>query len=193
MGKKWHTLSVFLLMVLTSVSYGQKREIERAVASSEVPESARNWLETAYQGHGKTKWYFQTDGEKEVYEAKLKWKRNWHSVEFTPEGDIRNVEILIRTRDLDQEVRVNMFRYLSGEYSSFKIDRLQIHYTGSSSALRDLIAGDNTGPELVREYEVEFVGRKNGVSTLWEGQFDKSGNFMEKRKIELSSTDVLDF
>ncbi|WP_209329859.1 hypothetical protein [Lunatimonas salinarum] len=187
------TMGLFLLIALTSVTFGQKREIERAVPLSEVPERAKIWLSKTYQGQRKVKWYFQTDGEKQVYEAKLKWNGSWHSVEFQPNGNIQNIEILIRTRDLEEDVRKRLFAYLNSEYSGFKIDRMQIHYTGSDKALGNLISEGKVGPELNLEYEIEYIGRVNGVSSLWEGQFDSVGNLIEKRSVELSSTDVLDF
>lgn len=193
MLRKLNVIVVFLLLILTSVSYGQKREIERAVNSSNVPNKAISWLKDTYEGHNKVRWYFQTDGEKEVYEAKLKWQGKWHSVEFSPEGEIQNIEILINVGGLEKDVYQNLTRYLTENYQRSKIDRLQIQYTGSSDDLEGLIEQNEIGPHLTKQYEIEYFGRENGVNRMWEGHFDRDGNFIEKRVIELSSTDVLDF
>ncbi|WP_158856767.1 hypothetical protein [Lunatibacter salilacus] len=193
MIRKLNIIVVFLLLIITSVSYGQKREIERAVNSSSVPEKARTWLEDTYEGHKRVRWYFQTDGEKEVYEAKLKWQGKWHSVEFLPDGQIQNIEILIKVRDLEKEVSQNLTSYLTENYQRFKIDRLQIQYTGSSGDLEELITENEAPRLLTKKYEIEYFGREDGQNKMWEGHFDKHGNFIEKRVIELSSTDVLDF
>lgn len=193
MPRKLNVIWVMLLMLLASVSYGQKREIEKAVSSADVPENAKKWLDDTYEGNPNVRWFFQTDGEKEVFEAKLKWKRKWHSVEFLPDGEILNIEILMRHKDLDKEVQQNLSTYLNDTYQRSKIDRIQIQYTGDSGDLEDLIDENEMGPSLTIMYEIEYFGRQNGKNNIWEGHFDKQGNFIKKRAIELRSTDVLNY
>lgn len=193
MLRKSSFILVFMLLCFSTVSYGQKREIEQGVDKSEVPEKAREWLKDAYEGINKVRWYFQTDGEKEVYEAKLRKKQKWHSMEFLPDGEISNIEILIEFKDLEKEIQENLTRYLTENYQRFKIDRIQIQYTGNSDDLEDLIDENKVGESLIKKYEIEYFGRENGLNKMWEGHFDSLGNFLEKRAIELSSTDVLDF
>lgn len=193
MSKKFKLFLLFSLLVTSSISYGQKREIEKGVKEENVPQKARMWLKDAYEGKNKVKWYFQTDGEKEVYEAKLKWKKKWHSVEFLPSGEIKNIEILISIKELPQEIYDNLLQYLSENYQRHKIDRIQIQYTGESDDLEDLIDENELGNSLIKIYEIEYFGRENGVNKMWEGHFDKKGHFIEKRVIELNSTDILDF
>jgi len=193
MLKKSNFILVLILMIVSSISYGQKMEIEKNVKKGNVPDKAKKWLKDAYEGKKNVRWYFQTDGEKEVYEAKLKWKRRWHSVEFLADGEIQNIEILIEVKDLEKEVRENLTRYLSENYKKSKIDRIQIQYTGSSEDLEDFLDENETGEHLTKKYEIEYFGREKGENKMWEGHFGKLGNFIEKRVIELSSTDVLDF
>lgn len=193
MSKKFKFFLLFSLLITSSISYGQKREIEKSVKEENVPQEARLWLKDAYEGANKVKWYFQTDGEKEVYEAKLKWKKRWHSVEFLPTGEIKNIEILISTKELPSEVYKNLLQYLSENYQKYKIDRIQIQYTGDSDDLEDLIDENEVDELLTKIYEIEYFGREKGVNKMWEGHFDKKGYFIEKRVIELNSTDILDF
>lgn len=193
MSKRFKPFLLFFLLLISSISYGQKREIEKSVKKENVPQNAKMWLKDAYEGKNKVRWYFQTDGEKEVYEAKLKWKKKWHSVEFLPTGEIKDIEILISIKELPREVYKNLVKYFSENYQKYKIDRIQVQYTGESDDLEDLIDENEAGELLIKIYEIEYFGRENGINKIWEGHFDKRGYFIEKRVIELNSTDVLDF
>ena len=193
MFKTFKRFLLFFSLITTSISYGQKREIERRVNEENVPKEAKIWFKDAYEGKNKVKWYFQTDGEKEVYEAKLKWNKKWHSVEFLPTGEIKNIEILINIKELPKEVHDNLIQYLSENYQKYKLDRIQIQYTGQSDDLEDLINENEQSNSLMKIYEIEYFGREKGINKMWEAHFDKNGYFIEKRIIQLNSTDVLDF
>ncbi|AFL85128.1 hypothetical protein Belba_2579 [Belliella baltica DSM 15883] len=193
MSKKFKLFLLFFLLITSSITYAQKREVEKSVKAADVPEEARLWLKDAYEGKSRVKWYFQTDGEKEVYEAKLKWKKKWHSVEFLPSGEILNIEILITIKELPEDVYENMVQYFTANYQRYKIDRIQIQYTGESDDLEDLIDENEVAEQLILQYEVEYFGREKGENKMWEGHFDRLGKMLKKRVIELNSTDILDF
>jgi hypothetical protein len=182
-----------LFLFLAAYSFAQeKNEVERRVKKSEVAEAAKDWLKDAYENKRKTKWYFQTDGDKEVFEAKLKHRKHLHSVEFNLEGNVQNIEVLIKEKELDPEVYQNLIDDLNRNFNKFSISKLQIQYTGEPDDLEDLIDEDEF-ENITIHYEIEFYGKSDTEDELWEGLFDSKGKLLEKRIVKLKATDNLDY
>ena len=186
-------LPILLLLLAYTTALAQKREVERGINLRDAPAPAKQWLNDAYDDPSKVRWYYQTDGEKKVYEAKLKRKRQWHSIEFLPEGEILDIEITVKFAALDKEAQKHICEYLSTTYSKFKIDKIQTQYSGKSQDLQQFIKEDEGEKQLTKKYEIEYYGRETGAYKLWEAHFDNTGRFIEKRRIQLKSTDVLDY
>lgn len=188
---KFFTIS----LVIFCVSFGfsqEKNEVEKRIKKSEVHKQAKEWLSDAYEGKRKTKWYFQTDGEKEVFEAKLKHKKQLHSVEFDLDGKVQNIEILIDESELDKEISKVINRFFKTNYNKFSISKIQIQYTGKGDDLEDVI-DENEFENITISYEIEYYGKSDTEDELWEGLFDAEGFLIEKRIINLKATDNLDY
>ncbi|MBZ9628623.1 hypothetical protein LB456_10730 [Psychroflexus sp. CAK57W] len=186
-----NTILFFLLCVAIGNAQ-EKNEVEKRVKKGEVHERAIEWLNDAFEKKRKTKWYLQTDGEKEVFEAKLKHKNHLHSVEFDLDGNVRNVEVLIDENELEREVLKVILTYLKANYTKFSISKIQIQYTGEGENLEDVIDEDEF-EDITINYEIEFYGKSDTEDELWEGLFDAKGTFLEKRVINLKATDNLDY
>ncbi len=183
---------LFLLLCVAIGNAQEKNEVEKRVNKKEVHEQAKEWLNDAYENKRKTKWYFQTDGDKEVFEAKLKHKKHLHSIEFDLEGNVQNIEILIDENELDKEVRKIITSYFKSNYNKFSISKIQIQYTGHGDDLEDVIDEDEF-ENITISYEIEFYGKSVTEDELWEGLFDAKGILLEKRVINLKATDNLDY
>lgn len=185
---------IMLIVFCTcSLSFSQeKNEIERRIKKKEVPETAKKWLKGAYENKRKTKWYYQTDGKKHVYEAKLKYKKHLHSVEFDTLGTVQNIEILIQENELDKDIKEAVHKYLNTNYNKFSISKIQIQYSGDEDDLEDII-DENEFKNITINYEIEYYGRSDHEDELWEGLFDEKGRLIKKRIINLKATDNLDY
>lgn len=184
-----------LLFIVFSVTYGiaqEKNEVEKRVKKDGIPNLAKEWLEEAFKQDRKTKWYYQTDGKKYVYEAKLKKNKYLHSVEFDMEGKVKNIEIKIKENEIKQEAYQTIFNYFKSNYIRYSLKKIQIQYTGESDDLENLIV-ENEIKNLVINYEIEYYGKTDKDNTLWEGLFDAEGKLIEKRSINLKLTDNLDY
>lgn len=188
-------LRIYSILFLLGLAIGnaqEKNEVEKRVKKREVHEQAIEWLNDAYENNRKTKWYFQTDGEKEVFEAKLKHKKHLHSVEFDLDGNVRNIEILIDENELDKKVYKVITTYFNSKYTKYSISKIQIQYTGEGDDLEDVI-DENEFENITINYEIEFYGKSSTDDELWEGLFDAEGVLIEKRIINLKTTDNLDY
>ncbi|WP_026302677.1 hypothetical protein [Psychroflexus tropicus] len=181
----------FLLLINFGFSQ-EKNEVEKRVKKNEVPETALEWLKDAYEKKRRTKWYFQTDGEEEVFEAKLKHKRHLHSIEFNMRGVVQNIEVLIKEKEIDEDVYEVILSYLKETYTKYSLSKIQIQYTGQPDDLEDLI-DENELENLKISYEIEYYGKTETKDELWEGLFDHSGRLLNKRIVKIKNTDNLDY
>lgn len=187
------SLSIVVSFLMLSLQAQVKNETEKRIKKKEVPSEVMNWFKDAYENTKRVKWFYQTDGDKKVYEAKLLHQGKKHSVEILPNGEAVNIEILIDFDSIDPEVKELIENYLTSNYSKFKIKKTQRQYIGSSDDLEDFIDEDELDDDLVINYEIEFYGKNDKENELWEGLFSAEGKLIERRKIKLKATDNLDY
>jgi len=182
------------ILALPRVSFAQKKiEQEKGVKKKDVPSAAVDWLNDAFEGKKKVKWYEEFSNEGRAYEGKFWWGKRFHSVKFDTLGAIVDVEIEIPFMELDESVRTNISGYLQSEFEDHKINRLQIQYSGESDDLEDFFDEDENEGIVIR-YELEFAGKLKGeIGKFWEGLFDHTGAFITQQEVEVRFMDNLIF
>ena len=159
---------------------------------SEVPFSAVEWFNKVYPGSKKVRWYAEQSSGKSSFEAKTKYKGNLHSVEFSEEGKIEDIEIQREWSELPVEVQAEITKYLTGDYTRQKIRKIQEQWTGPSQRMEKAVAESEPAGVYI-QYEIEYYGVDESTKALWEGLFDQNGSFIEKREIILRPTDNLNY
>lgn len=184
---------LFFGMITGSLFAQDKIERELRVKEKEVPKDAREWLDDAFESTKKPKWYQEVFESGYSYEAKFKLKGKFYSVEFDSLGRIQDVEIEMDVEELPKEVRTGLEDYLSADYKSSDIKRIQIQYSGEADDLEDFFE-ENSLEGILTRYEIEFIGLDEaGASELWEGLFSEEGKLINKRKIILTPSENLIF
>lgn len=187
------SILLFFGMIAGPLFSQDKTERELRVKEKEVPKEAREWLDDAFETTKRLKWYQEVFESGYSYEAKFKHKSKFFSVEFDSLGRIQDVEIEIDYKELPKEVQTGLEAYLSADYKSSDIKRIQIQYSGNLDDLEDFFDENNLEGILIR-YEIEFMGiDEDGASGLWEGLFSEDGGLISKRKIILASSENLIF
>ena len=182
-----------LLVCMYSIGSAQeKNEVEKRVKKKEIPDQALEWFKDAYETKRKVRWYYQTDGDDKSYEAKLKYKKQFHSVEFDLEGQVLDIEIQIDEKDILEDAHQPILDYLNSTFTKYSIKKIQIQFTGDADNLEDLI-DENEMEDLTVRYEIEYYGKTETENELWEGLFDQYGQLVEQRVIILKATDNLDY
>jgi hypothetical protein len=169
-----------------------KVEIEKRVARNKVPEDAVAWLEDAYKNASNVKWYYEQNSDKESYEAKFKWKHQWHSVEFTTNGKLEDIEIAISWESIAKDTREQIETAIREEFQSFKIKKIQKQLSGDEDDLKDAIDEEELNDVTIR-YEIIFIGKTATKKHLWEGTFSKEGLLLTKRRVLLRASDNLNY
>lgn len=186
-------ISVIVSFIMIPLHAQVKKETEKRIKNKEVPAAVMKWFKDTYEDKNRVKWFYQTDGDKVVYEAKLRHQNKLHSVEILPNGEGLNIEIQLDFDSVEAKAKKNIEEYLNSNYSRFKIKKTQKQYTGSSNDLEDFIDENELDDDLEIRYEIEFYGKNDVEDELWEGLFNAKGELIERRKIKLKATDNLDY
>ena len=182
-----------LLLLLPLASFGQtKVEQETSVAAAEVPEQAVDWVNKAYPEKKRLKWYKEISNEGASYEAKLKYCGRWHSVEFSEEGQLEDVEIDHKLDELPNAFQDILQQYLQDNYQRHRVYKVQVQLSGNSQLVAEAIQAGKL-PQLTVRYELEYFGRVQGEDETWEGLFTEDGKPLQQRKIKQSTNANLVF
>ncbi|MFP4289652.1 MAG: hypothetical protein ACLFQS_10375 [Bacteroidales bacterium] len=187
--------AIFYLIILGlsfPVNAQEKIEREKSVKQSEVPPKALEWISESFDSPQKVKWYHEISNEGISYEAKLKHQTDNYSVKFDTTGIIRDVEKIIRIKEIETFARKSITDYFEENYQRFKILKIQIQYTGTPDHLQKMLIrnmdkdGEDFGKlNIVVKYEIEYRGKTKTDDRLWEALFDKRGKLLSKRVIIL--------
>ncbi|NHE58257.1 hypothetical protein [Cyclobacterium plantarum] len=170
----------------------EKVEREYRVKAPEVPAEARDWLDDSFEGRKKVKWFMEETSGKRSYEAKFSWKKEAYSVEFDLSGKIEDIEIQKDWEDLEEEVRINLGSYFDGKYNKWRIEKIQLQYTGDPDDLEDLM-DEEEQEDIQLRYEIEYYAEGEEGKNLWEGLFDDKGKLIGRREIIIPPADNLFF
>lgn len=170
----------------------EKIEREHRVDVGEVPAAALEWFDDTYGGAPGVRWFYEESSTGTSYEAKLNYRGSQHSVEFSKEGVIEDIEVITRWNDLPEEVREEIEDYFEEEYDRYRLRRIQKQWSGPSETLKHGIK-NNIYDKLETRYELEFYGKNDKDKKIWEGLFDAEGKLISLRKIDLRPTTSLNF
>lgn len=179
--------SIFIIIVFIGFSfqssYAQyKYEREYRIRKSQFPTNALEFIEEKVTDAKRIKFYKETDSAKVSFEAKLKKDRLWYSIEFSEEGILEDIEILIKTTDIPNETLSKIEAYLNSHFNKYRIKRLQQQYPARTDALETTLR--NAFQNLIlptNNYEIMVAGKKDEGYMDYEILFDADGNFKTQR------------
>lgn len=191
---------LFLIFVMVGLPFSgviaqsEKNEVEDTIDREEMPEKALETLSEFWPASYDIRYYFQTDGDSESYEAKLEWQGRKFSIEFSLDGRVLNVEVLIERDEISPEAKEGIENYLQQEFRRVKVTRLQRQFiaddeddSDDEDFIDDVLEGDDD--DYLIRYEIEVEGRSGGEIGAFELLFDQSGDLIQRRKIVRSSID----
>ncbi len=187
-----YSLLLALLTTTPSAFSQLKYEREIRIRPATVPAQARAFAGAAL-GAQKVRWYQEINLDFFSYEAKVKKGGRRYSIEFDTAGRVQDVEIEVEFSSLDTGLRQKIDSTLSGLFSSHKITKTQLQWTGEAPALRDLVRSGATEKPYAERVEIVFKCREAGQPKLYEALFDISGNLLSKLEIVPRNTDNLDY
>ncbi len=175
-----------LLLLLFSGLYGlaqNKYEREHRIKKSQFPEKALTLIAEKLEDARRIRFYREVDSAKVSYEAKFKKDRLRYSVEFSEEGDLEDIEILIKEVDIPEDTFTNIKNYLAKAFTKYRFRRMQQQYplagntpeTTIKNAFQNLML-----PSI--KYEFIVAGKKEREYLQYEIVFDAEGSFENIRQ-----------
>jgi hypothetical protein len=152
-----------------------------------MPQKALELLQPFLDNSGRVRFYHETDGVHHSYECKFRYEGSIYSVEFTKEGRLEDVEVVVNLNELPDKAKDNITEYLEKEYTRFIIRKIQKQFTSDDA---DIPAAEviekgtkNKDENLTIRYELEIDGKQGLTLISHEILFDHEGLFIQQRKI----------
>lgn len=187
-------LLLVMLSAPAAMAQNEKIEVENSISRDEMPSKALNTLDQFWPNLDGIRYYAQTDGDSQTYEAKLEWEGINYSIEFTDSGAVIDVEQLISREDISPEAGAGIDTYLQQEFDRVRITRLQRQYIADDEDgiddidfIDDILEKDEEDYKV--RYELEVEGKSGSQIGAFELLFNRSGELILRRKIVRRSLD----
>lgn len=180
------------ILGIPSLFAQEKVEREYRVRKNEVPDAARLWLNDAFEGFKRVKWYLEENEVGRAYEAKIKKDRVHYSIEFDMEGNVVDVEELMEFDEIPAHLYDKIAAYLDEEFMRYKVIRFQKQFSGPADVLEDYFDEDETEGVTVK-FEMEIEARTKEGEQLYELLFDANGKLVRQRTMAIPQTNNLDY
>lgn len=189
--RKFNNFSIFFLLFGILVVSGQnKNERESRISASELPEKALNLISEQLENAKRVRYYQETDGDKKSYEIKFKKVKLNYSVEFDVNGELEDVEFIIKPIDIPEDSWTNINEYLNGNFKKSNIKKIQQQYPAENrndqQTLKD--AFQNLILPYIN-YEIVFVGKKEKGFLHYEALFNSEGEILTLRRFSPANYD----
>lgn len=186
-------LVVFVLFTFSLLLQGQNKfEKETRVKEKYVPEKARDFVHQLELGT-RVKWYLETGINSVSYEAKTKRNKRLYSIEFDDYGSFEDIEIVIDSSEVPEEVYRNIIQLFDSAYQKHKITRMQFQYSGDERLVIESVKNNTTINGITIRYEVVVSVKTEGKFQLIEYLFSDNGSFLKRAEIVMYNTDNIEF
>ena len=180
---------LFFVLSCNSILAQKKYEREFGIKEKDVPEKAVIFINN--MSFDKTvKWYREEGLTGESIEAKTTYKKNKFSIEFDTLGNVEDIEIMTSWSMLEDNTKSSICSRLSSDFKKFKLQKIQLHYTGSSSDLQSFFTSKNG---LTKKYEIVVEGKTEEGYQRFEYTFTAEGTFEKRAEIISRNTDILEY
>jgi cation transport regulator ChaB len=185
----------FLLFFLSTfcLSFSQEKfEKEYHLKLEEVPQLAKDFV-VKFNFNKRVKWYKEESDRGNSIEAKTKYKGSRYSIEFETNGTLEDVEIKVGFESLPKEVQQFISKTFSTSFQKWKIDKVQLQYSGEPSAVFLFISEKASKQDIIINYEIVVKGKNDNRYYPYEFLFSEEGKTISKQKINYRNTDNIEY
>lgn len=188
---------IFCFSVALMRAQEKKIEKEERIDFREMPASTLFLIKKIPENAKRLRYYYETDGEKESYEAKFKLSSATFSVEFGKAGKLQDIEVTLDAKQLPTTTLKNIQTYLAANHERYNIEKIQAQYLSTATNLEStedlLLKSLSFKSQKPDNYELIVAVKNNGVLKKFEMLFNETGKFKNERKILRNSYDYLIF
>ncbi|TPV33873.1 hypothetical protein FJ651_06855 [Paucihalobacter ruber] len=161
-----------LLVGNTQMMAQQKYEREVRISADDVHPDALKFLKDS-PVNSKVKWYREIGLDTTSIEAKTKYKGQRYSIEFSENGVLEDVEVEIKARDLKPDILKNIEQTIEQAYGDFKIEKIQLQYTGSPQLLKSVFGSSTIPDAVIIKYELVISSKESETFKRFELLFNE--------------------
>jgi len=179
---KFNIIPLLLLLPLSLLAQ-VKQEQELRIKKEQFPESALELLEEYLEDARRIRFYLEVENAEKGYEAKFKRGKLHYSVEFFENGELEDVEFIIKPRDIPNDSWKAIQDQLGSDYPGFRIIKIQQQHPASEGVDPKTIMHQAFQNLLLPyiNYEIVFSAKVDGAFRTHEATFDFEGNLIEIR------------
>ncbi|APY08146.1 hypothetical protein BWZ20_07460 [Winogradskyella sp. J14-2] len=166
-----------------------KNEKEERITKSEFPEVAIEVIKNLPDDCKRLKFYKETDGEKQSFEVKFKYKKKRYSLEFTNDGVIEDLEVLTKFKTINESKKSKIKNYFKSNFSKYKVIKVQKQFIYKKELdpvafIKNILK--NTATEAPN-FEIIAEVKTDKKRDIREFTFNTSGEFVNFRIINPTS------
>jgi len=179
-----------ILVLLSQFGFSQtKNEKEERIKASHFPESAKTLIKSLPKDCKHLKFYKETDNDKRSYEIKFKYKKQRFSLEFSEDGKIEDIEVLIKFKKVKKSTRNKIEDYLKNNYQKHKLIKIQKQFIYSSKISPSQFVDDvlSNNSNVTPNFEIIAEVKSNKKREVKEFTFNNKGEFMTSRPLNPTS------
>jgi len=185
-------LSFLLLLSIHGFSQS-KYEKEFRIKGESVPSKARSFVDSI-TFDSKVKWYKEISLDLITIEAKAKINNERHSIEFSENGIFEDAEVEVKPDKIPESVNSKISGILSQRHKKYKIEKIQIQYTGGRNVVLSFLRGDRNNSEgITINYEVVISTKMDGNYLMLEYLFSETGEYLQSSEIISRRKDTIDY
>ena len=178
---KLHGVLFLAMLCLNSIAIAQvKYEKEARIPTHDLPLTVQVLLPQLTQDAKRIRYYHEFDGEKESFEVKLKKHGTHFSIEFSQDGVLEDIEMLIPASELPNPI----LETIGKQFQRHKLTRIQKQFTHPKGQdPKQTLQGVFNGLIRPTAYEIVVNGKTNSGYKQVEFLIDIDGKLLKKRNV----------
>jgi hypothetical protein len=191
---KKNVLAISVIFLLSFQGFSQsKYEKEFRIKAKDVPSRALSFVDSI-TFDSKVKWYKEIGLNDVTIEAKAKFRKERHSIEFSENGIFQDIEIEVNPSQIPFDAFSKISGILSQTHKKYKIEKVQMQYTGGRNLVLRFLREDRNSPEgITINFEVVISTKLDGNYIMIEYLFSETGEHMESNQIISKRKDTIDY
>jgi len=189
MGSKKGILLFILCIVFQIGSSQVKNEKEERIQLSKFPNTAQELINMLPNQCKRLRFYKETDGTKESYETKFKYKKKRYSLEFSNSGIIEDIEVTIKVKELPKDQKLKLLSYFENTFKSYKFIKIQKQFVYNVSKSASDFVNDVLSQSSQLAYNLEIIAevKTDGKRDIKEFTFDPNLKYVKSRILNPTS------
>lgn len=186
-------ISIILFALCSNQLYAQQKyEKESRLKENEVPDKALHFIDSL-EVESRVRWYLEKGLERTSIEAKFKLNNQKYSIEFDTIGNLEDIETQVKWSGLQKPLRDSISFYLGANCKKFKIQKVQIQYSGDRSVLLSKIKTGESTEDCIIRYEIVVKCYYDKNVNLFEYLFSDSGQKLSVAQIVFKNSSHLEY